>query len=119
VKKIILVALLLNAFCTAIFGQQAPSIYVIKFTDKNNAPFNLNSPLDFLSQRAIDRRTNQSIGLSAQDFPVNASYVNQIAALGAQILNRSKWLNAVAVYSTDTIVIQNIQNLPLFKVLMQ
>ncbi len=111
-KKIILVALLLNAFCAAIYGQQAPSIYVIKFTDKNNAPFNVNSPLDFLSQRAIDRRTNQSISLSAQDFPVNAIYVNQIAALGAQILNRSKWLNAVAVYSTDTIVIQNIQNLP-------
>lgn len=87
------------------------SIYVIKFTDKNNSPFNINLPLEFLSQRAIDRRVNQGIALSIEDFPVNESYVNQIEALGVQILNRSRWLNAVSVYCTDSLVIQNIQSL--------
>lgn len=103
--------LLFNALCLHSLGQVAPSVYVIKFTDKNNTPYAASSPLDFLSQRAIDRRSNQSIAVSAQDFPVNPSYVNQLTALGVQVLNKSKWLNAVSVYCTDTIIIQSIQNL--------
>lgn len=87
------------------------SIYVIKFTDKNNSPFNTNLPLEFLSQRAIDRRNNQGIALSTEDFPVNESYVNQIETMGVQVLNRSRWLNAISVYCTDSIIIQNIQGL--------
>jgi subtilisin family serine protease len=30
--------------------------------------------------------------------------------LGAQVLNRSKWLNAVSIYCTDSLVMQSIQN---------
>lgn len=89
-----------------------PSVYVVKFTDKNNSPFSINTPLDYLTQRAIDRRINQNISLSVQDFPLNSTYVNQVAGLGAQVLNRSKWLNAISVFCTDTAVIQNIQALP-------
>jgi len=111
VKKIncllLLHVLLLNAF-----GQNTSTTFVVKFNDKNNTPYSVNSPNDFLSQRAIDRRTSQGIALSAQDIPVNETYVNQVSLAGAQILNRSKWLNAVSIYCTDSIVIQNIQSLP-------
>jgi subtilisin family serine protease len=111
VKKIncllLLHLLLLNAF-----GQNTSTTFVVKFNDKNNTPYSVNSPNNFLSQRAIDRRTSQGIALSAQDIPVNETYVNQVSLAGAQILNRSKWLNAVSVYCTDSIVIQNIQSLP-------
>ena len=82
--------LLLNVILFDAFSQNAPSTFVIKFTDKNNTPYSLNSPNSFLSQRAIDRRTSQGIALSAQDIPVNETYVNQISMAGAQILNRSK-----------------------------
>lgn len=112
VKKYILILFLLKLYSSASIAQTAPSVYVVKFTDKNNTPFSVNNPNQFLSQRAIDRRTNQSIALSNQDFPVNASYVNQVSALGAQVLNRSRWLNAISIYCTDTTIIQNIQNLP-------
>jgi serine protease AprX len=111
VKKINCLILLNVLFLNA-FGQNAPSTFVVKFTDKNNTPFSVNSPNNYLSQRAIDRRINQGIALSNQDFPVNETYVNQVSSAGAQILNRSKWLNAVSVFCTDTLVMQNIQNLP-------
>jgi len=111
VKKILYILFLLQVFHLSAFCQSAPSTFVIKFTDKNNSPFSVNTPNNFLSQRAIDRRTNQGIAMSSQDFPVNEIYVNQVSALGAQILNRSKWLNAISVYCTDTIVMQAIQNL--------
>jgi len=104
--------ILLNVLFLNAFGQNAPSTFVVKFTDKNNSPFSVNSPNNYLSLRAIDRRTNQGIALSIQDFPVNETYVNQVSSAGAQILNRSKWLNAVSVYCNDTLVMQNIQNLP-------
>lgn len=94
-------------------AQTNPSVYVIKFTDKNNSLFNINAPLNFLSQRAIDRRNNQNINISQQDFPVNETYVDQVEALGAQILNRSRWLNAISIYCTDTNIIQSIQALPI------
>jgi len=112
VKKYLLVLLILKAYCFNTFAQTAPSIYVVKFTDKNNSPFNVNTPNQYLSQRAIARRTNQSIFISIQDLPVNADYVNQVSALGAQVLNRSKWLNAISVYCIDTNIMQSIQNLP-------
>ncbi len=110
-KKLTCLILLHVLFLNAI-GQNAPSTFVVKFTDKNNSPFSVNSPNNYLSQRAIDRRTNQGIAMSDQDFPVNETYVNQVIIAGAQILNRSKWLNAVSVYCTDTLVMQSIQNLP-------
>jgi subtilisin family serine protease len=114
VKKQILLIILLVA--TSLYSQAqtavSPSTFVVRFTDKNNAPYNVNAPLDFLSQRAISRRTNQSIAISPQDFPVNANYVNQVVSLGAQVLNRSKWLNAIAVFCTDSLVVQNIAALP-------
>jgi len=109
VKKIIYLNLLIVS-CFNVFAQQAPSTYVIKFTDKNNSIFSVNSPLNYLSQRAIDRRINQGIAISNQDFPVNETYVNQLIVLGAQVLNRSKWLNAVSIYCTDSLVMQSIQN---------
>lgn len=111
-KKFIGLLLLLQLKYIAVIAQIAPSTYVVRFTDKANTPFTTGSPAAFLSQRAIDRRTNQSITISEQDFPVNASYVNQVAAQGVQILNRSKWLNAVAVYCTDSLTMVNVQNLP-------
>jgi serine protease AprX len=90
----------------------APSKYIVYFTDKNNSPYSLNTPTDYLSQRAVNRRTAQQIAVSDEDLPVNPSYVNQIANAGAQVLNRSRWLNAVCIHTTDSNVINAIGALP-------
>jgi len=67
----------------------APSRYVVYFRDKNNSPFSLNNPSQFLSQRALDRRTRYSIALDQYDIPVTPQYVTGIANTGAVILNKS------------------------------
>jgi hypothetical protein len=112
VKKIIQLIVAILYICCVAYAQPTPNTFVVKFTDKNNSPYSVGAPLSFLSQRAIDRRNNQSIAVTSLDFPVNSTYVNQIQTLGAQVLNRSRWLNAVTVYATDSSVIQAIQALP-------
>ena len=111
-KKIIQLIVAISYMCCVTYAQPTPHTFVVKFTDKNNSPYSVGAPLSFLSQRAIDRRNNQSIAVTSLDFPVSSAYVNQVQTLGAQVLNRSRWLNAVAVYATDSSVIQAIQALP-------
>ena len=53
--RLALIAALFLLYCGA-HAQTAPGIYKVTFTDKNNTPFSINQPLDYLSQRAIDRR---------------------------------------------------------------
>jgi len=86
----------------------------IQFRDKNNSPYSLSNPLEFLSQRALDRRSHQQIALAENDIPVNSDYINAVAAKGAVILNKSKWFNAVTVFISDTTgaVLDSILTLP-------
>lgn len=77
--------------------------YWIQFTDKNNSPYSVSSPSAFLSARAIQRRTNQGISVVQNDLPVNPAYADSIKNVpNVTLLNRSKWFNAVTVYTTDT-----------------
>ncbi|MEN9332542.1 MAG: hypothetical protein RLZZ94_1632, partial [Bacteroidota bacterium] len=75
--------------------------YVVHFSNKNNSPYSINTPLQYLSQRAIDRRTKQGITIDQSDFPVNPSYLNGVSATGAVILNTSRWLNTATVQITN------------------
>lgn len=94
------------------FAQIAPSRYWVKFSDKNGSPFSISAPDQFLSQRAIQRRLNQNIAVVENDIPVNQTYVDAVAATGAQILNRSKWHNSVTILSSDSAQIDAINALP-------
>jgi serine protease AprX len=93
-------------------SQVAPDRYWVKFTDKNNSPYSINNPELFLSQKAIDRRNSQGIVIAENDIPVNPSYIQAVTALGATILNVSKWMNSVTVYTTSPAVINAIEQLP-------
>ena len=75
--------------------------YVIHFANKNNSPYSINNPQQFLSQRAIDRRTKQGIVIDQSDLPVNPSYVTGVASTGAIVLNTSRWLNTATVQITN------------------
>ena len=46
------------------------------------------------------------------DIPVNPSYVEGVAATGATILNKTKWLNGVTIYTADSSVLNAIEALP-------
>jgi serine protease AprX len=93
-------------------AQIAPNKYFVRFTDKNNSPYSVDNPSEFLSQRAIDRRSNQDIPIDASDLPVNPAYLQGVAATGAVILNPTRWLNGVSVFTDDPGVIDAINALP-------
>ena len=93
-------------------AQIAPDKYYIQFTDKNNSPYSIDQPQEFLTQRALDRREAQDIAIIENDIPVNPQYLDGVASTGAQLLFPTKWLNGVTIYTTDTTVLQNIENLP-------
>lgn len=107
-------ALLFILTVTVVFAQSqvAPDKYFVRFTDKDDSPYSLSNPSEFLSQRAIDRRSNQGISLDVTDLPVNTEYLIGVAATGAGILNTSKWLNGVSVYADDPSIIDAINALP-------
>ncbi len=97
---------------TASFAQIAPIKYFIQFTDKNNSPYNLSNPLDFLSQKSLNRRANQGYVLDNRDLPVNPSYIDSVLAAGnVSLLTKSKWLNGITIFTDDSIALDNINAL--------
>ncbi|MBG6061179.1 hypothetical protein IWX83_000955 [Flavobacterium sp. CG_9.1] len=81
------------------FAQQDAWVYL---NAKPSSQSFADAPLKMLSQRALDRRTNQSIVLDFKDVPVEASYINQVKAIaGITVMAKSKWLNALHVRGTQ------------------
>lgn len=109
-KNILIVAIILIGIQS--FAQVAPDKYYIQFTDKNDSPYSIDQPEDFLTQRALDRRSNQGIAIVKNDIPVNPQYVQGVADLGAEILNTTRWLNGVTIYTTSSSVLDAIVELP-------
>ena len=109
-RKVTFLLLFLTA---ALFAQAqvATNIYWVQFTDKNNSPYSIDNPEAYLSERALQRRANQGIGIDEHDIPVNPQYLQAVADCGAQLINPSKWLNGVSVYTTNSGVIDAINAL--------
>ena len=95
------------------FGQTTRK-YLVLLRDKNNSPYSINRPEQFLSQRSIQRRQKQNIAVIERDLPVNPTYVTQLQEVGAKVWFSSRWMNAVLVEATDA-VITTVQKLPFVK----
>ncbi len=109
--------LLLTAYCllpTANCSAQLPAKYLITFKDKTNSPFSVSKPLEFLSQRSINRRQKQNITVKTRDLPVNPSFISEIQKAGAKIWFTSRWMNA-ALIQTSEANLQTILKLPFVK----
>lgn len=91
---------------------QSPKQFWIQFTDKTNTPYSLSQPLEFLSQRALDRRSAQSISLNESDLPVDPAYVQAVLDEGTSYLTHSKWLNSVSVHIPDSATLNAVLALP-------
>ena len=94
-----------------VFGQ-VPVQHWIQFTDKDNTPFDVSEPLEFLSQRALDRRVRQNIPILDNDLPVDPAYIQAVLDAGAVYLTHSKWFNSVTVIVPNQSTLSAIQNLP-------
>ncbi len=108
-RYIILILCLLCAFPA--FTQKKLDKYRVEFTDKNDSPYSVLKPQEFLSPRAIDRRKRYGIAIEENDLPVNPQYLSEVRATGATVLNVSKWFNSAIVWAErDTIA--KIEALP-------
>ncbi|HNW99497.1 MAG TPA: S8/S53 family peptidase [Bacteroidales bacterium] len=97
---------------TEIFAQLAPHKYLIKFTDKNNSPYSLSDPSQFLSGKAIERRIKQGIAYANNDLPVTPAYIDSIRNTGVTLICSSKWFNSVTIYTTDSMALIKIHSFP-------
>lgn len=96
-KRIYLILFLVSSF--TVFSQEDAWIY---FKDKPGSQAYFDNPLTMLTQRALDRRTNQGIALDSKDIPIYQPYIDQItAATGITVKARSKWFNCVHVRGTQ------------------
>ncbi len=92
-KKLYFIALFLLSF----YGYSQEDAWVY-FNDKPDAVTQLNTPLNFLTQRALDRRGSQGIALSENDVPIHQPYIDEItAANGITVMAKSKWLNCLHI----------------------
>ena len=69
----------------------------LKDKDLDHTPFSVNRPLEFLSQRSIDRRKRQGIPVDLTDLPVAPAYEKQVAEAGIEIVGKSKWNNTLLI----------------------
>lgn len=111
----LLIAICIVCFASLRGAAQYPK-YIVQFTDKKNSPYRLDQPLQYLSQKAVQRRTRYSIAIDSSDLPVNPSYIQQVVAQGpVNYLSEAKWLNQILIYCTSNATINLIRNLPFVK----
>lgn len=101
----------LVCFATNSLHSQSFTKYWVKFKNKNGSPYSVSNPSAFLSAKSIARRTNQGIAVDLTDIPVNQTYINQVNATGAQVLQRSKWMNAVIINVSNSSQLSAINSL--------
>lgn len=111
--KTLLIALL----CFFSFAAKAQmNRYIVEFRNKADNLHTLGNPSPYLTQRAIDRRLQYNIPLDSTDLPITQRYLDSIRLAGnVTILNVSKWLNQVAIRTTDAAALVKISNFPFVK----
>jgi serine protease AprX len=110
-KCFIFLTCALVLFTTA--GKAQYSKYIIRLKDKGSSPYTLGNPAAYLSPRALQRRTAFSIAIDSADMPVTPRYIDSIRSSGTVIiLNTSKWLNQVAIQTTDAAALAKINSFP-------
>lgn len=86
--------------------------YRVSLRDKAETTYTLERPSDYLSERALQRRTRQGLAVDSTDLPVCQRYVQALAEKGAVPVSRSKWNNTVVVQVADTLLMKEITAFP-------
>lgn len=107
-----LFTLFMLALLSPLFSQPLGPAYVIYFTDKDDSPYCIDNPSEFLTEAALDRRARQGIAIQIDDIPVNTSYLEAVSNAGAQVAAVSRWFNTAAAWiqSPDDVFV--IESLP-------
>ena len=111
-KKLLFICVLLGSLVA--FAQESPTCYRISLSDKNNNPYSIDNPSEYLSARALAKRARFNIPITEQDLPVNPQYLQQIKAVDndIRVLCVSKWMNTTTIYCPDSTKLTQIASLP-------
>src|SRR5689334_7654939 len=110
-----LLALLL--FVSFMQKVKAQSRYIVKFTNKAFQTTILAAPASYLSSKSIARRQKYNIPIDSTDLPVSPRYLDSLRNLPTiKILSVSKWLNQVAIQTTDATALAKIRSFPFVQI---
>ncbi len=100
--------------CGGLYAQPVATCYRLLLSDKQNNPYTIDSPSQYLSARALAKRARFSIPITEQDLPVTPQYLAAVKAVDSsvRVLCTSKWMNTVTVYCPDTTSLRQILDLP-------
>ena len=88
-------------------------LFRLSLTDKNGTPYRLDRPLEFLSQKALDRRKRQGLEVDSTDLPLPPEYIRKINAVkGVEVVCMSKWNKTVVVRVAETSHVTPLLSLP-------
>lgn len=97
------------------YNHHGHSLHWVEFTDKNETPYSIFRPQEFLSAKALERREIQGIEIDESDLPINPQYISKVLEMGVNLHAKSKWLNAIAIHTTDKDLLEKIAKLPFVK----
>lgn len=103
--------ILFLGIATQLFAQVAPNKYLVRFTDKDQSPYSIDRPEEFLTQRALDRRNKQGIAINVTDIPIDPTYVQGVANTGAKVIIQVKWINAIIIETDLQSVLDDVNAL--------
>lgn len=89
-------------------------MYRVQFTGPKAPGYSFDNPKEFLSERAIKRRTKnfaRIIEIDSTDLPVNHLFIDSLKRLGVQIRHVSKWLNSATIATPDTLLIDTLHKI--------
>ncbi|MDP4240127.1 MAG: S8 family peptidase [Bacteroidota bacterium] len=106
---------LLLVSSVSVCAQTTSYYFYVQFTDKNNSPYSLSRPGEFLSERAVARRSAYGLACDSTDLPVNPSYLQQLRNLGIPVHCWSKWMNGATVLLPDSSMMTQVRRLSFVK----
>ncbi len=104
--KLFLLILLVTPMLNA--QEIADSVFWVYFTDKDGTGYQISNPEEFLSERSINRRAWQEVGIDHRDMPVNSDYVQELKDMGVEVRHVSRWLNGLVMINADSALYQQV-----------
>ncbi len=97
------ILLLIGVICSmGLYAQDYSFGYLVEFTDKANTIYSVEAPEEFLSERAIVRRSKYVIEITEQDFPVNKTYTDSLLNYNSVLHVTSRWFNSAVFYTNSS-----------------
>ncbi|TVQ89027.1 MAG: peptidase S8 [Bacteroidetes bacterium] len=85
----------------------------VNFTDKDESPYSLSRPHEFLSERALERRLKQSIPLDDYDLPVSPTYLQTLSDQASiEVFYSSRWFNGALLRIDDETILDILHQYP-------